>query len=90
MSFQSSSYYYSSVKNVQIYEYLDKTVGPVKIECLDNGDTRIKNCVAQFKNNNKEYLKIEKTVEEEVSRILRDGKVFLQFPLPSVIGSLKN
>lgn len=38
MSFQSSSYYYSSVKNVQIYEDLDKTVGPVKIECLDNGD----------------------------------------------------
>lgn len=36
MSFQSSSYYYSSVKNVQIYEDLDKTVGPVKIECLDN------------------------------------------------------
>ena len=29
------------------------------------------------------------TIKEEVSSILRDGKVFVQFPLASVIGSLK-
>jgi hypothetical protein len=74
----------------KIYEDLDKTIGLVKIERLDNGETRIKNLVTQFKNNNEEYSKNQKrTVKEEVSSILRDGKVFVQFPLASIIGPLK-
>jgi hypothetical protein len=44
----------------KIYEDLDKTIGLVKIEYLDNGETRIKNLVTQFKNNNEEYLKNQK------------------------------
>jgi hypothetical protein len=44
----------------KIYEDLDKTVGLVKIERLGNGETRIKNLVAQFKNNSKEYFRIKK------------------------------
>lgn len=41
----------------KIYEDLDKTVGLVKIERLG---TRIKNLVAQFKNDSEEYFKIKK------------------------------
>jgi hypothetical protein len=37
----------------------------------------------------KNIIKSKRTVKEEVSSILRDGKVFVQVPLASVIGSLK-
>ena len=37
----------------------------------------------------KNILKSKRTVKEEVSGVLRDGKVFVQFHLASVIGSLK-
>ena len=37
----------------------------------------------------KNILENQKNCKEEVSSILRNGKVFLQFPLASVIGSLK-
>jgi hypothetical protein len=88
MSFQSSPYY-NSVKNVQIYEDLDKTVGLVKIEHLDNGETRIKILLLNLRTITKNILKSKMTVQEEVSSILREGKVFIQFPLASVIGSQK-
>jgi hypothetical protein len=41
------------------------------------------------KGNNEEYLKIKKTVEEEVSKFLTDGKVLLQVALASVIESIR-
>jgi hypothetical protein len=37
--------------------------------------------VRQFKRNNEEYLKIKKTVEQEVTRILLEGKELLSFAL---------
>ena len=37
----------------------------------------------------KNILKSKSTVKEEVSGVLRDGKVFVQFHLASVIGLLK-
>jgi hypothetical protein len=76
MSFQSSPYY-NSVKNVQIYEDLDKTVGLVKIEHLDNGETRIKILLLNLRTITKNILKSKMTVQEEVSSILREGKVFI-------------
>ena len=37
----------------------------------------------------KNILESKRTIKEEVSGVLRDGKVFVQFHLASVIGSLK-
>ncbi len=48
------------------YEDLDKTVCVVKIERLHNEETRIKNLVTQFKNNDEEYLKIKRTVKKKL------------------------
>jgi len=50
----------------KIYEELDKTVGLVNIECIHNEETRIKNLVTQFKNNDEEYLKIKRTVKKKL------------------------
>ena len=47
------------------YEDLDKTVGLVKIERLHNQETRIKNLVTQFKNNNGDYLNFNRTVKKK-------------------------
>jgi hypothetical protein len=59
-------------------------------EQLNNYISRLETVVIRFKNNNdKEYLKIKKTVEEEVNKFLTDGKVFLQFALASVIESIR-
>ncbi len=54
------------------YEDLDKTVCVVKIERLHNEETRIKNLVTQFKNNNEEYLKIKQSAEENVKSALNN------------------
>jgi hypothetical protein len=45
--------------------------------------------VSRFKSNEEEYLKIKKTVEEEVSKFLADGKVLLQFALASIIEAIR-
>jgi hypothetical protein len=45
--------------------------------------------VSRFKSNEEEYLKIKKTVEEEVSKFLADGKTLLQFALASVIEAIR-
>jgi hypothetical protein len=50
----------------KIYEELDKTTGLVNIERLHNEETRIKNLVTQFKNNDEEYLKIKRTVKKKL------------------------
>jgi len=51
----------------KIYEELDKTIGLVNIERLHNEETRIKNLVTQFKNNDEEYLKIKRTVKKKLA-----------------------
>jgi hypothetical protein len=58
-------------------------------ENLNNELSRLEALVTYFKNNNEEYLKIKKIVEEEVSRVLVDGKVLLQFALISVIEAIR-
>ena len=45
--------------------------------------------MSRFKSNEEEYLKIKKTVEEEVSKFLADGKTLLQFALASVIEAIR-
>ena len=65
MSFQSSPHT-TLLRMFKIYEELDKTVGLVNIERLHNEETRIKNLVTQFKNNDEEYLKIKRTVKKKL------------------------
>ena len=60
-----------------------------EVKNLNNGISKLETIISRFKNNNEEYLKIKKTVEEEVSRFLKDGKVLLQFAVASVIESLR-
>ena len=52
---------------------------------LNNDISWLENIISRFKNDNEEYLKIKKTVEEEVRSVLTDGKVLLQFALASII-----
>jgi hypothetical protein len=46
--------------------------------------------VKQFKNNNEEYAKIKKTVEEKVHSILSDRRMVLKLALLSLTDSMKN
>jgi hypothetical protein len=61
-----------------------------EIENLYNEKAEIANLVTHFKNNNEEYLKIKKTVEEKVKDVLTDGKLLLKFATLSVIESLRS
>ena len=54
-------------------------------EHLNNEISRLETIISRFKNNNEEYLKIKKTIEEEVRTGLTDGEVLLQFALASII-----
>jgi hypothetical protein len=58
-------------------------------EKLNNEISRLETLVNRFKIDDREYLKIQKMVEEEVNKFLSDGKVLLQFALASVIESLR-
>jgi F0F1-type ATP synthase membrane subunit b/b' len=60
-----------------------------ELENINNEASRIVTLVNRFKNNNEEYIEIKKTVEEEVSKFLTDGKVLLQFALASVIEAIR-
>jgi hypothetical protein len=55
----------------------------------NNDISRLENIISQFKNNNEEYLKIKKGVEEEVRIVLTDSKVLLQFALASIIEAIR-
>lgn len=59
-----------------------------ELENINSKISRILTLVNRFKKDNEEYLKIKQTVEE-VSSVLTDGKVLLQFALTSVIESIR-
>jgi len=62
-----------------------------EIESLYNEKTRLEAIVAQFKNDNEEYLdKIKQAAEENVKSVLTNGKLLLQCVLASVIESLRS
>lgn len=50
---------------------------------------KLKRIVKQFKDNDEEYLKVKKTVKEEVSRVLLDGKGILRLAFYSLIESMR-
>ncbi|HKG89578.1 MAG TPA: hypothetical protein VKA95_14755, partial [Nitrososphaeraceae archaeon] len=60
-----------------------------KIDCLYNEKMGLKKIIRRFKRNNKEYLKIKKTVEQEVIRNLLDGKGLLNLAIYSLMESMR-
>jgi hypothetical protein len=60
-----------------------------ELEKITSKISRLLALFSRFKSNNEEYLKIKSTVEEEVNKVLIDGKVLLQFALISVIEALR-
>jgi chromosome segregation ATPase len=58
-------------------------------EDLNNEISRLETLINHFKSDDEEYLKIKKTVEEEVRNVLTDGKVMLQFALAAIIEALR-
>jgi transposase len=58
-------------------------------EDLNNEISRLETLINHFKSDDGEYLKIKKTVEEEVRNVLTDGKVMLQFALAAIIEALR-
>jgi hypothetical protein len=56
---------------------------------LNNEISRLEAIISRFKNNKEKYLKIKKSVEEEVRSVLTDGKILLQFALASVIEAIR-
>jgi hypothetical protein len=60
-----------------------------KINQLQEERISLKRLVKLFKNNDEEYLKIKKTVKEEVSSVLSDGRGLLRLALYSLIESMR-
>ena len=61
-----------------------------ELEILNNEKTRLEALVTHFKNNNEEYLRIERTVEEKVKNVLADSKLLLYKAVFSIIETLRN
>jgi hypothetical protein len=61
----------------------------MKIDCLRNEKMGLRKMVRQYKRNNEEYLKIKKTIEQEVNRFLLEGKELLSFALYSLMESMR-
>ena len=59
-------------------------------ESLNNKKSRLEALVTRFKSNNEEYLRIERTVEENVKNVLTDSKVLLHKAIFSIIETLRN
>jgi hypothetical protein len=60
-----------------------------EIDCLRNEKMGLRKMVRQYKRNNEEYLKIKKTIEQEVNRFLLEGKELLSFALYSLMESMR-
>ena len=61
----------------------------LKLECLHQEKVGLAKMVRRFKRNNEEYLKIKKTVEQEVTSILLDGKRLLNLTFYSLMESMR-
>jgi hypothetical protein len=71
------------------YRYVYRVnINRQEAENLNEEISGLKDFSGRFRNDNEEYNKIKKTVEE-VSKLLTVGKVLLQFALASVIEALR-
>ena len=59
------------------------------MECLHQERPGLAKMVRRFKRKNEEYLKIKTTVEQEVTRILLDGKGLLNLAFYSLMESMR-
>ncbi len=59
-------------------------------EILNDEISRLEALVTRFKNNNEEYLRIERAVEEKVKNVLTDSKALLHKAIFSIIETLRN
>ena len=59
------------------------------VDKLEREKIRLKRFVKRFKNNNEEYLKIEKTVGQRVTSLLFDVKGILRLSLDSLMKSMR-
>jgi hypothetical protein len=60
------------------------------LKILNKEMLRLEALVTRFKNNNEEYPRIERTVEEKVKNVLADSKVLLHKAIFSIIETLRN
>ncbi len=60
-----------------------------RVRISNNEISRLKTFVNCLKSDDEEYLKIKKIVQEEISNVLKDGKVLLQLALAAVIEALR-
>jgi hypothetical protein len=60
-----------------------------ELEKIISQISRLLALCSRFKSNSEEYLKIKRTVEEEVNNVLINGNILLQFALVSVIEALR-
>jgi hypothetical protein len=56
---------------------------------LELKKVRLKGFVKQFKENDEEYLKIKRTVQNKVTNLLSDGKVIMKVALNSLMQSMR-
>jgi hypothetical protein len=61
-----------------------------ELKILNNEISRLEALVTRFKNNNEEYLRIERTVEEKIKNVLADSIVLLHKAIFSIIETLRN
>jgi hypothetical protein len=60
-----------------------------KLDELELKKVRLKGLVKQFKENDEEYLKIKRTVQNKVINLLSDGKVIMKVALNSLMQSMR-
>ena len=61
----------------------------VKIDQLESEKIRLKRLVKRFKDNDEEYLRIKRTVQNKVTNLLLDGKEILKVALNSLMQSMR-
>jgi hypothetical protein len=79
--------------------YMNNRLDDIKSECENENVTlqglrqqaaKLESFVNHFKNNDQEYIKLRKTIEEEVVRILSDKKALLKLAVLSIGESIRN
>jgi hypothetical protein len=89
-TFQELSDLISNTRNTLEQYDLSCKERRLEMDNLNKEYTRLKAFVNDFQNNNEEYIKIIKTVEEKVLGVLSNAKVLLMYALLSITESIRN
>lgn len=90
MVFQSLSNQISSMRNTLDSIRIEYQKEKTRLSELYRRSFKQEVLVRQFQNDNEEYLKITKTVEEKVTDVLSTRKLFIQLALFSLTESIRN